>query len=286
MIIKKITHPLLNNDQRLTIADLRFKNKKQQPVFIIALFFLLAIPVISASPWDFLPADNELAGWVEDTADIYVEIPDTATLYSLYNGGAGLYVSYGYIQAAKKGYTNNGEEVHIVLYELVSADSGLSLYEGLSVGVPGAVAIDSIGDSARLAETLFRSDIEVLIGKYLYRINVRKDTGQHQVGADFAQVIENKINATPVRSAAQVLPDRQPLDLVINHTPGEQAVVFTAADNLKVAIFRMNGKEELAFTLLQSATFTWYTGEAEPGIYLAAIEDQVHTYIKRINILK
>jgi hypothetical protein len=271
---------------RLPICDLQIKKNRLMSAVFFSIILLVSAPVLNAHPWDFLPADNEIAGWVEDTADIYVEIPDTATLYSLYNGGAGLYISYGFVEAVKKGYTNNGEEVHIVIYEMVSADSALSLYNGLAVGLPTAVAIDTIGDSARLAATLFRTDIEVLIGQYLYRINVRKSDAQHQVGVEFARVIESKINDTPIRFIAQALPDNSAPGLVIDHKPGEQTVEFRAAEASRAALFRINGKEEYHFRLSRSTGFTWHTAKAEPGVYLAVIESKHQTYVHRITILK
>jgi hypothetical protein len=178
-------------------------------------------------PWDLLPADNAVAGWVKKDTTKYKVWQDAQYpnnyLYDFIDGGAPVYTDKGFIRGAIINYTKQGQDILIYLYEFVNADSAHRLYQSLDPTsmIPAAA---NLGTEARLEELLFNAGLEVRQGTYYMKLTL--PSGENDAAKALAGVMVQNINAAPVRD---VIRPAGPLPAFRLHVDGHLVHCWSAA---------------------------------------------------------
>ncbi len=150
---------------------------------------------------DFLPGDNEITGWSADGPAR--EANDETSLYDIINGGASVYVEWGFRQGVEQAYAGTvaGASSRAVLrvFDQGTTGNATGVFGDDRIAPPGAVTWTEAGDSARVRTDLFQ-DQGIDLRQARYYVEVRVGNGADRdvalaVAELFAIHISEKIDA-------------------------------------------------------------------------------------------
>ncbi len=99
---------------RITLASL-----------VLLLLLFSAWPAAAADDTTILPADNAIAGWKKiDAPKRFVQ----ADLYGYIDGGAELFLEYGFVQLTVQKYRNGADDVTIEAYRMIDPAAAVGVY--------------------------------------------------------------------------------------------------------------------------------------------------------------
>jgi hypothetical protein len=135
-----------------------------------------------------LPGGNPIGNWLQKDS---IEIYSGDDLFYFINGGADVYLEYGFNQVAVGRYQNpSANTIQVEIYEMEDTDGAYGIFSlnSLETGKK-----QDIGDLS----FLYDYNIDIWKGKYLIRSNVaRKDEGVMDTLLIFARDIEQKIETS------------------------------------------------------------------------------------------
>ncbi len=160
----------------------------------VKIFFLILSMVVSLiQSWEgklsegseksaegilFLPKDDEIADWKKDGE--FFKATNSEDLYKLMNGGASLYLKYGFKSYCGQTYKNSkGVEVEVSIFDHGSPQNVRQLYQDpLVVPKPGRT-LENVGDEARVDERgLFHYGIELIKDRFFVRVIIQDKSEQ------------------------------------------------------------------------------------------------------------
>jgi len=149
-------------------------------ILIIALsFFQLLGEKVSESsgkPLEgilFLPKDDEIKDWKKDGE--ILKATNSEDLFKLMNGGASLYLKYGFQAYCGQTYKDSkGVELEVSIFDQGSPQNTRQLYQDpFVVPKPGRV-LENLGNEARVDERgLFHYGIEFIKDRYFVRVIIQ-----------------------------------------------------------------------------------------------------------------
>jgi hypothetical protein len=159
-------------------------------------------------PWDYLPGDDEISGWVKDGA------AETATttqeLWDLIDGEGQVYIDYGFSSCGRQVYdgTLSGSDVEIrylYIYDQATDSNAAQVYNDPRSGMGSPWTDDPAGTEARINDTgLDTYTIDFYQSKYFVKITItRKSSEALDVIKIFCHNISDKM---PGGSTASGLP--------------------------------------------------------------------------------
>jgi hypothetical protein len=172
---------------------------------ILAVLFIsgltLSVFAAATNSMELLPADNALAGWVKTenvacySCTVFTSNPDS--LYAKIDGGATVYINFGFTDGAYEGYGSGGSSVCVEVFNQASLQNALGLwchYDSLSIGDR---VIAGLGDTARIdTEGLFTNTIEFVTGAFFIRMNIQsKNQADYNAAVALGQIIVNNASA-------------------------------------------------------------------------------------------
>jgi len=134
---------------------------------------------------NLMPAEGSLEGWtIKDTIEVYTG----DDLFFMINGGADIYLEYGFVQVAQMKFENAlAEKDHLEIYEMEDSDAAYGIF---SMNSSGKGVEMEMGD----ASILYDYYLHFLKGKYYVRCTTsRKEDDNIQSIKDFAGIIEKNI---------------------------------------------------------------------------------------------
>lgn len=150
-------------------------------------------PVSTLGAVHFLPDD--VPGWKK--IEPLWEASTSEELYRRINGGATIFVKYGFKSYAGQTYQHrDGIEVEVDLFHLEEKERARQLFNDPLMKPRGSRKLESLGDEARIDESaLFYSIVEFIQGPFFIRVTVQdKSKASMQIAREFARHILQKIN--------------------------------------------------------------------------------------------
>lgn len=139
---------------------------------------------------DFLPGDGDVTGWATEGSPR--EANDESSLYDIIDGGAAVYVEWGFQQGVEQAYagtvagTAAGAVIRVFDQGTVANASGV--FQDERVAPPGAIPWTDVGDSARVRTDLFQ-DQGIDLRQERYYVEVRVGNGgDRDVALDVAEL--------------------------------------------------------------------------------------------------
>ncbi len=126
----------------------------------------------------FLPKDDEIKGWKTDGE--FLKATNSEDLFKLMNGGASLYLKYGFQAYCGQTYKNSkGIELEVSIFDQGDPQNARQLYrDPLVVPKPGRT-LENLGDEARVDERgLFHYGIEFIKDRYFVRVIIQDKSEQ------------------------------------------------------------------------------------------------------------
>ena len=120
-----------------------------------------------------LPKDDEIKDWRKDGE--ILTAPNPTDLFKIINGGASLYLKYGFQSFCGQTYKNSKNvELEVSIFDQGNFQNALQLYQDpLTVPKPGRV-FENLGDEARVDERgLFHYGIEFIKDRYFVRVIIQ-----------------------------------------------------------------------------------------------------------------
>jgi len=141
-----------------------------------------------------LPKNDEIEEWKREGENLTA--PNPTDLFKIINGGASLYVKYGFQSYCGQTYKNSKDvELEVSVFDQGNPQNARQLYQDpLVVPKPGRV-LENLGDEARVDERgLFHYGIEFIIDRYFVRIIIQdKTSGGLNTAILFSRFISQKI---------------------------------------------------------------------------------------------
>jgi hypothetical protein len=151
----------------------------------------------SEKSWEgllWLPKNNEIEEWKRDGE--ILTAPNPTELFKMINGGASLYVKYGFQSYCGQTYKNTRDvELEVSVFDQGNPQNARQLYQDpLVVPKPGRI-LENLGDEARVDERgLFHYGIEFIKDRYFVRIIIQdKSEGGLNIAVLFSRLISQKI---------------------------------------------------------------------------------------------
>ncbi len=97
----------------------------RRTVLLLCFFLALAAPLFAQDDTQIMPADNAVSGWKK------VEAPRRFThadLYGYIDGGAELFLEFGFEQLTVQKYRNGGNDVTVEAYRMTDSPAALGVY--------------------------------------------------------------------------------------------------------------------------------------------------------------
>jgi hypothetical protein len=127
---------------------------------------------------DFLPGDGDVTGWVTEGSPR--EANDESSLYDIIDGGAAVYVEWGFQQGVEQSYTGTvagaSSEAVIRVFDQGTAWNADGVFQDERIAPPGAIPWSAAGDSARVRTDLFQ-DQGIDLRQDRYYVEVRVGNG-------------------------------------------------------------------------------------------------------------
>jgi hypothetical protein len=139
---------------------------------------------------DFLPGDGDVTGW--STEGAAREAHDEASLYDIINGGASVFVEWGFQQGVEQAYSGTvageGAGTVVRVFDQGTEANALGVFEDDRVAPPGAYSWTEAGDSARVRTDLFLDQgIDLRQDRYYVEVRVGNG-GDRDVALDIAEL--------------------------------------------------------------------------------------------------
>ncbi len=142
----------------------------------------------------FLPKDDEIKDWKKDGE--FLKATNSDDLFKLMNGGASLYLKYGFQFYSGQAYKNSkGVEVEVSIFDQGSPQNARRLYQdAFVVPKPGRV-LENLGDEARVDERgLFHYGVEFIKDRFFVRVVIQdKSEGGLNTAILFSQFVSQKL---------------------------------------------------------------------------------------------
>lgn len=173
--------------------------------FWILVFLLLSFscsPQIGLRPDETLRAANllpdDIPGW-KKVGPLW-EAKNHEELYNRLNGGATIFIKYGFQSYAGQIYHNQeGVEVEVSIYRLAEKEKTRLLFNDPLMKPPSSKKLENLGEDARVDESaLFYNIVEFIQGPFFVRVTVQdKSKTSKQTGKEFGEHILQKVNNLP-----------------------------------------------------------------------------------------
>jgi hypothetical protein len=124
----------------------------------------------------FLPEDDEIMGWKKDGT--ILRAPQPTDLYKILNGGATLYLKYGFQSFCAQTYKDSKDvEIEVSVFDQGTIENAHHLYRDPLVVPKPARVLENLGDEARVDERgLFHYGIEFIKDRYFVRVIIQQKT--------------------------------------------------------------------------------------------------------------
>ena len=121
----------------------------------------------------FLPKDDEIMGWRMDGE--ILTAPNSADLFKIINGGASLYLKYGFQSYCGQTYKNfKDNELEVSVFDQKSPQNARQLYQDPLVAPKPGRVLEGLGDEARVDERgLFHYGVEFIKDRYFVRVVIQ-----------------------------------------------------------------------------------------------------------------
>ena len=175
------------------------RDKRRIEIFVIILIIILPFFHIvgeklsesSEKPPEgilFLPKDDEIKNWKKDGE--FLKATNSEDLFKLMNGGASLYLKYGFKSFCGQTYKNSkGVELEVSIFDQGSPQNTRQLYQDPFVVPKPGRGLENLGDEARVDERgLFHFGIEFIKDRYQDKSEKGLSTATH-----FSRFIFQKI---------------------------------------------------------------------------------------------
>jgi hypothetical protein len=181
------------------------RDKRRIGIFVIILIIVLPFfEIVGEKPSEsseklpegilFLPKDDEIKDWKKDGE--FLEANNSEDLFKLMNGGASIYIKYGWQSFCGQTYKNFRKvELEVSVFDQGSSQNARQLYQDpLVVHKPGRI-LENLGDEARVDERgLFHYGVEFIKDRYFVRIVIQDKTeGGLNTAVLFSRFISQKI---------------------------------------------------------------------------------------------
>jgi len=152
--------------------------------FLIIILFIAQSIFSAQSIKQLLPEDNEISDWKRDAP---AELYSKDHLYDYIDGGADIFLEYGFRQVVTQTYAHGDEEIVIDIYEMADADAAFGIY---SIRRDPQQPTLDLGDDA----TLYDYQLSFWQNRYFVVITAFKsDSATQDKLKWFAAVIARKI---------------------------------------------------------------------------------------------
>lgn len=142
----------------------------------------------------FLPKDDEIKDWKKDGE--FLKVTNSEDLFKLMNGGASLYLKYGFKSFCGQTYKNSkGVELEVSIFDQGSPQNTRQLYRDPFVVPKPGRDLENLGDEARVDERgLFHFGIEFIKDRYFVRVVIQdKSEKGLSTATHFSRFIFQKI---------------------------------------------------------------------------------------------
>jgi len=182
-------------------------NSRKRRIGIFVIILIMILPFIqflgeklsesSEKPPEwilFLPQDDEIKDWKKDGE--ILTAPNSTDLFKILNGGASLYLKYGFQSYCGQTYKNSkAVELEVSIFDQGSPQNARQLYQDpFVVPKPGRI-LENLGDGARVDERgLFHYGIEFIKDRCFVRIVIQdKSESGLNTAILFSRLISQKI---------------------------------------------------------------------------------------------
>jgi hypothetical protein len=161
------------------------RQKRRVEIFVIILVIVLPFFQIwgekflegSEKPTNrilFLPKDDEIMGWKKHGE--ILTAPQPTELFKILNGGATLYLKYGFQSFCGQAYKDSRDvEVEVSIFDQGNSENARQLYRDPMVLPKPARVLENLGDEARVDERgLFHYGIEFIKDRYFVRVIIQE----------------------------------------------------------------------------------------------------------------
>jgi hypothetical protein len=141
-----------------------------------------------------LPADDEIAGWKR--SEKLLRASKEEELYKIFNGGASLYLQYGFQSFVGQTYKGpKGLELEVYIFDQGTHQGAQDLYESPFAKPSGSKEVADLGEKARIdMSLLFCYGVEFVQRRFLVRVVIQDKTEEGLNNAiSFARFISNRI---------------------------------------------------------------------------------------------
>lgn len=245
---------------------------------VCAGMFLFGVWVAAAGDEALLPADQAVAGWVRTGP---LKVFTQADLYGYIDGGAELFLEFGFETLTLQRYRTGGDEIAVEIYRMADLPAGLGIY--LMKG----------GKDIRTRDLPYRhiaDRYQVMLqqGRYLLLVNRLKGEGDLSAVLNrFAAQVAGNLPAETPRPLLRTLPEnglvpdstrliRGPYALGSVYTLGE-GDILSLQENKVTAVsarYREAGGAETALLLAD------YPTDAAAGAAFRRLSDNLDPYLK------
>lgn len=150
----------------------------------------------------FFPADNEVSGWVEDTAAgaAGVEVADTDDeAWALINGDNEPFHAHGFAVFARQHYVNGSYNLEARIWDMATAATAQTLFSALLTEAATYSAQTwedlSMGDESRIADTGAYWWINVRKGAYHVEVKINQTAASDTTSRGHAEAFASAIVA-------------------------------------------------------------------------------------------
>lgn len=173
-------------------------------MFILALSILVpnfaGAEAVSENPekplgaMTFLPGDDDIPGWRR--SEKVLRASNEEELYRVFNGGASLYIQYGFRSYVGQTYKGPiGKEIEVNIFDQGTFQNARDLFENPYAKPSRIKEIANLGEKARIDTTpLFCYGLDFIQKGFFVRVIIQDKTEEGlNVAISFAQGISNRI---------------------------------------------------------------------------------------------
>ncbi len=142
----------------------------------------------------FLPGDNEITGWIPSEKALQASNEDE--LYRVFNGGASLYLRYGFRSYVGQSYKGpKGTELEVYIFDQGTPQNAGDLFENPYTKPSQIKNIADLGEKARIDMTpLFCNGVDFIQKGFFVRVIIQDKTEEGlNVAISFARSISKRI---------------------------------------------------------------------------------------------
>ncbi len=241
--------------------------------WLAILLFVVAATAVE------LPKDEFAPGWRRSEAALVFQKQD---LYGYINGGAELYLEYGFAELVVQRYHHGQSELSLDIYRMVHAEAALAIYLAKK-GVEQPLA----GVSARNTGGIYQ--ITALQGPYFIQVNNLSGEAEHLpvMVQLLEKFLENVEEETAVLRLEEFPENRIPGSELLIGGPYSLQMVYTLGDG---DILQLAGRPYALCARVADSTGkrqTWlraaYADSVEARAVLRELSDNLDEYLEKIS---